>query len=348
MKKNLFFISVAVLALSSCNNDTVVDENLSANQPKEIAFQAIATPATRAGNQYAVDGETFPTDIDMMVAAYQVEAEGGSAGVYYDATPFKYQYAGGASNSTVNANYWGGDPARYWPLTPAYINFLAIANANADNATGVTWGTDKADEVEIVMADNSSAQRDLMYARGNGAVTKPTGNTLEFPAKIDMKFYHAQAWIDFKVKAKTAVETGITVNSITLNDAVYNGTYTVTHTNYDAKTTQSVAGEWSALGTAKSIAVPGWTAAALTTDFVTVGNGLMIVPDDASTADFSGFTINYTFDGKTYTYTYAPDSKSVDQKKHYTYEITFQLHEIFVNATVADWTDQTATAITIQ
>jgi hypothetical protein len=345
MKKNLFFISVAVLALSSCNNDTVVDENLSANQPKEIAFQAITTPTTRA----AVDGTTFPTDIDMMVAAYQVEAEGGSAGVYYDATPFKYQYAGGASNSTVNANYWGGNPARYWPLTPAYINFLAIANANADNATGVTWGTDKADEVEIVMADNSSAQRDLMYARGNGAVTKPTGNTLEFPAKIDMKFYHAQAWIDFKVKAKTAVETGITVNSITLNNAVYNGTYTVTHTNYDATASQSVAGVWDITGTTpQSIAVPGWTAAALTTDFVTVGNGLMIVPDGTSAADFSGFTINYTFDNKTYTYTYAPDSRSVEQGKHYTYEITFQLHEIYVNASVEDWDDQTATDITIQ
>ena len=74
----------------------------------------------------------------------------------------------------------------------------------------------------------------------------------------------------------------------------------------------------------------------------------MIVPDDTSADDFTSFTIAYSFDGKDYTYTYTPASKSVDQKKHYIYEITFQLHEIFINPSVEDWSDQSATAITIQ
>lgn len=344
MKKYLFILAAAALGFASCSNDDVVAENTTVNQQKEIAFMALAQPSTRA----AIDGTTFPTTLDMMVTAYQVEATGGSAGVYFDATPFKYQYAGGASAPAVNASYWGGTTARYWPLTPAYINFLAIANANADNATDVTWGSNKADQVVIVMSDNSSAQRDLMYARGDGEVTQ-SSNTLTFPAKVDMQFHHAQAWIDFKVKAKTDVETAITVNSITLNGAKYNGTYTVTHTAYNGKTGQSVAGAWSALpSTGTDKLVPNWTAAALTTSFVTVGNGLMIVPDDAATDDFESFTINYTFDGKTYEYTYTPASKSVDQKKHYIYEITFQLHEIFINPTVEDWQDQTATELTVQ
>ena len=340
MKKNLFLIAVAALALGACSSDETVDQN-NKTQQKEIAFQALSTPNTRA----AVDGTAFPTTLDMKVAAYQVEATGGTAGVYFDATTFKYQYAGGSASGS--GSYWGGETAKYWPLTPAYINFLAIANANADNATGVTWGTNKADQVEIVMSDNSSAQRDLMYAIGQGEVTQ-SGNTLTFPNKVDMEFKHAQAWIDFKVKANSTTETAITINSIKLNGAKYNGTYTVTHTGYNAKIGQGVAGAWSALGDAQSIAVPGWTAAALTTSFVTVGNGLMIVPDDAATDDFTSFTINYTFDGKTYEYTYTPDSKSVDQAKHYIYEITFRLHEIFINPTVDDWADQTATAVTIQ
>jgi hypothetical protein len=332
MKKNLFFISVAVLALSSCNNDTVVDENLSANQPKEITFQAITTPTTRA----AVDGTDFPTDVDMKVAAYQVEAEGGTAGEYFGATTF-----------SKGTTYWGATPAKFWPLTAAYINFLAIANANADNATGVTWTYPTDGKVAIVMSDNSSAQRDLMYAIGSGAVTQST-NALSFPAKIDMEFKHAQAWVDFKVKAKTDAETAITINSITLNGAVYEGKFTVTHTGYNANSSssQSVAGAWTDLGTAKPLAVPGWTAAALTTDFVTVANGLMIVPDDAVTSDMTGFTIDYTFDGKNYTYTYS-DAKSVDQAKHYIYEITFELHEVLVNPTVEDWADQSASSITV-
>lgn len=361
MKKFFLLVPVAALAMTACtseSNEFVGDKQ---QAQREIAFSALTQPNTRA----AVDGTAFPTTLDMMVTAYQVEATGGSAGVYFDATPFKYQYAGGVSNSSVNASYWGGEPARYWPLTEAYINFLAIANANADNATGVTWGSNKADNVQIVMSDNSSAQRDLMYARGDGDVTK-SGNTLSFDPKVDMEFHHAQAWIDFKVKAKTSVETAITINSITLTGASYAGTYTVTHANYDAKTSQSVSGAWSALGAkgqtsggtdtsvaldvaqnATAIVVPGWSATTLTTDFVTVGRGLMIVPDDAATDDFLSFTISYTYDSKDYTYTYTPASRSVDQKKHYIYEITFQLHEIYINPTVEDWADQTATAITV-
>ena len=341
--KKLFLFSVAALVFCACSNDTVVSDSNSVIEPKEMSFAPLTKPNTRS----AIDGAAFPTELDMMVTAYQVEATGGSAGLYFDATPFKYQYAAGATNSTANPSNWGGTPARYWPLTPAYINFLAIANANANNTTGVTWGTNKADQVTIVMSDNSTEQRDLMYAIGNGEVTQ-TGNTLSFPNQVNMEFKHAQAWIDFKVKANGTPETGITVNSITLTGAKYNGTYTVTHTAYNAKTGQSVAGAWSALGDAQNVAVPGWTAAALTTSLVTVGNGLMIVPDDAGTGDFTSFTIAYTYDGKNYSYTYTPASTNVDQAKHYIYEITFKLHEIFINPSVEDWADQTATAVTIQ
>lgn len=342
MKKYLFLASVAALSFTACTNETEEFVGAgSANQQQEIGFFALNQKATKA----AVDGTAFPTTLDMMVTAYQVEATGGSAGVYFNETPFKYQYVGGSASGS--GSYWGGNPAKYWPLTPAYINFLAIANANADNATDVTWGTNKADQVTIVMGNNSTDQRDLMYARGDGAVTQ-SGNALTFPDKVDMTFKHAQAWIDFKVKANSSTETAITVNSITLTGAKYNGTYTVTHTAYNAKTGQSVAGAWSALGDAQNIAVPGWSATALTTSFATVGNGLMIVPDDAVTGDFTSFTINYTFGGKTYEYTYTPASTQVEQAKHYIYEITFKLHEIFVAPTVTDWEDQSATSVDIQ
>lgn len=331
MKKYLYLIPVAALAMTACTNES--NEYVGSPESREISFMPVSQMATRA----AVDGTAFDTETSMKVTAYQVEATGGSAEVYFDATTF-----------SKGATYWGGSPAKYWPLTAAYINFLAIANANADNATGVTWGTDKADEVVIVMSDNSSAQRDLMYARGNGEVEQD-GNILDFPDKVDMVFKHAQAWIDFKVKANDTPETGITINSITLNGAKYSGTYTVTQENYDAKTGQSVAGVWSdlpALGT--NVAVPGWPATALTTSLVTVGNGLMIVPDDDNeTADFTSFTIEYEYDSKTYTYTYTPTTRNVDQAKHYIYEITFQLHEILIYPTITDWADQSATEVTI-
>jgi hypothetical protein len=334
MKKNLFFISVAVLALSSCNNDTVVDENLSANQPKEITIQAIATPTTRT----AVDGTTF-TPTTMEVAAWDVT----NGRDFFTATTF-----------TKDASTWKG--SKYWPLSAAYINFLAYTELNAGSATWNLAGDGKAASgVTLVMADNKTAQKDLMYAIGNGEVSQ-TANSLSFPDNVEMTFKHAQAWICFKADAYDATSGGkVTLKSITLNGAKYNGTFTVTHTNYNASSEQAVTGAWSALGDAQNVAVPNWTAATIAYDAdgdgVTVGDGLLIVPDgDNATADFTSFTIAYSLDGNDYTYTYAPltaAAANVDQAKKYTFKINFHLHEIEIAPTITDWVEGGPTDVPI-
>lgn len=343
MKKYLFLASVAALSFTACTNETEEFTGTgSANQQQEIAFFPVNQKATRAADtyQYAIDGTTFPTDLNMYVAAYQVEP---TAANFFEGTQFVYNNAAGAAGSSAK---WGGATARYWPLSPCYINFLAYANVTGSAAFN---NTNYASAAVVTQTDNSSAQTDLMYAIGNGAVTQ-SDNTLTFPTKVDMQFKHAQAWMDFYVKANSATETAITVNSITLKGAKYAGTYTITHTNYNSKTSQSVAGAWTSLGGAANVVVPGWSATALTTSFVQVGKGLLVVPDDDSdTNDWTSFVVNYTLDGKTYNYEYtAPDEPgaTVEQAKHYIFNITFNLHEIFVQATVADWTDAT-TAVSI-
>lgn len=341
MKKLLLF-SVAALAFCACSNDAVVSENKPTYEPKEISFAPLTKPNTRAADtyQYAINGTTFPTDLNMYVAAYQVTP---SPSNYFGGTKFIYNNAGGAAGSSAK---WGGETPKYWPLSPAYINFLAYANVTGSAAFNAT---NYASEAVITQTNNSSTQTDLMYAIGHGEVTQ-SDNTLTFPTKVDMQFKHAQAWIDFYVAASNANGAAITVNSITLHGAKYSGTYTITHTAYNATTGQSVAGTWTNVGDGAFVTVPGWNAAALTTSLVQVGKGLLIVPDDDNqTGDFDSFTVNYTLGGKTYNYTYIPTSRNVDQAKHYVYNITFTLHEIFVAATVADWTDHTpATEVSIQ
>ncbi|MBQ6746301.1 MAG: fimbrillin family protein [Bacteroidaceae bacterium] len=340
MKKYLFLVSVAALTFSSCSDQSTefVGDSV-AKQAREISFSPVARPTTRTAAdtyQYAIDGPTFPTDLNMYVAAYQVAP---TATNYFAGTQFTY---------SGSSNIWNGATKRYWPLSPAYINFLAYANVTGTanfNATNYASGA------VISQSDNSSAQTDLMYAIGNGAVTK-SGNDLTFPAaNVPMEFKHAQGWIDFYVKAYSDVETAITVNSITLKGAKYAGTYTITHTNYNADSDQEVSGAWSGLAAAKDAAVPGWNATALTTSLVEVSHGLMVCPDDDdATNDWTSFVINYTVDSKTYDFEYlapAAPGANVDQAKHYVYNITFKLHEILVAATVADWTDVTATNVTV-
>lgn len=328
--KKFFLFSVAALAFCACSSDEIVSENNVANQqPKEISFAPLTMPNTRA----AVDGTGFPTDLSMMVTAYDAEKRG----VFFDATTF----------SKGSSTTWAGTPSKYWPLAPATINFLAIANANADNETGVTWGSNKADQVTIVMSDNSTAQRDLMYACGTGSVTQ-TSNALEFPTNVPMIFKHAQAWIKFTVKANSATEVSkLTVNSITLNSVSCAGTYVVTHANYDKTAAQrtaatpagyldgSVSGVWSSYsasaGNKAVIQAGGYSA--LSTSEQAFGD-LMVVPDQG----MASFTINYTVDNNTYNYTYTPASTSLAQATKYVYNISFGLHEILIAPTVAEWT----------
>lgn len=331
MKKLLF--SVAALAFCACSNDEVVSENKPTYEPKEISFAPLTKPNTRA----AVDGTGFP-NINMMVTAYDAS----NTRAFFDATTFS------KSGTTWVAG-------KYWPLAPATINFLAIANANEDNATGVTWGENKADGVTIVMSDNSTEQRDLMYACGTGSVTQ-TGNALSFPDNVPMTFYHAQAWVKFTVKANTSTEaSAITVNSITLNSVSCAGTFAVTHANYDKTAAQrtaatpagalngSVSGVWSDYsanaGNKAAVKADGFV---LSTSEQPFGD-LMVVPDQG----MASFTINYTLDGKSYNFTYIPTSTTLAQKTKYVYNITFHLHEILIAPTVDNWADGGSTNINL-
>lgn len=330
MKKSLFLIPVAALAFAACSNDTTVEQNTTMNQPKEIAFTAFTQPNTRA----AVDGTTFPTTYTMQVAAYDATASAN----YFDATEFSY-----------GTSTWKG--SRYWPFTPATINFLAYTELTAGSAT---WNaTNPARAVTLVMGDNKTAQKDLMYACGTGTVTQTT-NTLTFPTNVPMEFKHAQAWVKFTVQAGDATSaSAITVNSITLNSVSCQGTFTVTHTNWDQTKTArdadaskngSVSGVWSAYDTyAGNVAAVGAVGYSTFSTSVQDFASLMVVPDQG----MASFTINYTLGGNTYNYTYTPASTSLAQATKYIYNIKLTVHEIEIVPSVVDWTTGSTTAVNI-
>lgn len=319
MKKVLFMISVAAVAFTSCSNESTEYVG-SGPEQKEIAFSPLVQKATRA----AVDGSTFPTTSTMQVAAYDATAGEN----YFAATEFSH------ATST-----WKG--GKYWPLTAATINFLAYTGFTAGTAT---WNaTNPASAVELAMGDNRSAQNDLMYACGTGTVEQ-IGNGLTFPENVPMVFKHAQAWIKFTVQAGDATTaSALTINKITLNSVSCQGTYTVTHTNWDqtkaardadASKNGSVAGVWSAYNTyAGNIdAAPAGGYSTLNTSVQDFAS-LMVVPNQG----MASFTINYTVDGNTYNYTYTPASTTLAQATKYIYNIKLTLHEIEIVPSVTDW-----------
>lgn len=349
MKKFMFLIPVAALAMTACTNET--NEFVGSDQAREISFAPVAQPNTRA--TAAIDGETFPTDYNFFISAFAVDANGD----YFN----KAEYA----REGESGNTWSGKDAsnkQYWPLSTETLNFLAVTKSDTDG-TNTTFGTNTPDayasKVVVSLGDNRTTQHDLMFSYARAAVTK-NGNTLTYNSgnNVAMAFKHAQAWVNFTVKAAddATAAAGIVVTGIQLKQAVYNGTATVTLANYNSKSdalSHTLAWDETAYTSATKydVDVPAnkTTFSNVTvnsTSKTAAGDGLMIVPNPTKTggdlnASFTTFIVSYTLNGNAYTFEYTPTDaqKRMEPAHKYDFNITFTLHEIKVDATVTDWTD---------
>lgn len=351
MKKNLFILAVAAVALASCSSDDTIAENskVGNNQQKEIAFKAFATPTTRA----AVQGTTFP-DQSMEVVAYQTDP---SATNYFTKTTF-------AQNGSTGI--WKGTTARYWPLSEAKLNFFAVSGAGV-NAADITISSTllKTNVAEVtykkagaVGSYTNATQSDIMYAFGRGYVEQ-SGNALHFnsgtttDAPVDMVFKHTMSLIKFQVKAANEASEAIKINTIKLNGASYTGALKLTADDAITANTgvPTITVAWTPDATEDNVTVPVIQNYTLSDDaYYPADNAtwasLIVVPN--ATKGFDSFTVNYTFDGHTYDYTYTPSPVvPVAAGNVYTYQLNFQLHEITISPSVTAWATGASSAVNI-
>lgn len=337
MKKNLFILAAAAVALASCSSDDLISENAAAKggQPMEIALNPVSKVATRAASATTpvVEDAVYPDELTMQVAAYSgpLSSTTWSAGGYFGKTPF---------NGT-NATSWTGNPKRYWPLSDAFVSFLAVAGVE-DVDVNFTASTYASGAVVKYDGDSFTAQTDLMYAGQQEKVTK-TGNKLTYPDDVDMEFKHALAWLQFNVKsASDDYDERFAITKIVINGASQTGTFTIDNTGYDTKdATLNPTGTWGNAPqdyTTADYDVPNSaiTLTNLTTTFQPCGQALLV---PKSTGAFSKFTIYYTFDGKDYTFDYTPETTILAQATKYVYNITFKMTEIVIDPVVTAWTD---------
>ena len=326
MKKFLFFAASAIALFASCQKTEVNYEG----NPQEISFFAVNQTATKA----PVEGNAFPVDYNMQVAAYLAAGDGVAVGGanYFDGVTFAH-----------GGTYWAG--GKYWPVSAATLNFLAVAPQVNSVVTTEFDGTTVVSESTTTVAGNSTAatQYDVMYA-----VARKEKTAGSAPGAVDAVFKHAYSWLDFKFKVSNT-ETGaptIKINSVTVYDVATDGTLTVAVTNATSSTVEMTATpSWSATGVSTGIAVPEKTATGVLTKTDNLTNtlteyykGLLLVPEKP----MSKFVIDYTTtlggDVHNFTYTYTPATALTwDAGKKYTYEITMTLSQIEVTPSVTDW-----------
>jgi hypothetical protein len=329
MKKNLFLISVAALAFAACTNETTEYVGDTSPASREIAISPLAQKATRATTTTgAIESTTYPDNLDMQVSAYAFSSPADatwSSAVYFGKTTF-----------TGTGDNWVASPKKYWPLTDAYLSFLAVAGVDAaDVSMDITNSTTAAYD-----ADSWTAQTDLMYAAQQEHVVK-NGNILTFPDDVDMTFHHALALLKFNVRVPSGATYNdqIAVTKIVIKNGVKTGTLTLGYSNYNTVGTPTLTHTWGSYGSATDIEVPNSAkAASLKNDgtYDECGTAL-VVPKNA--VSFDSFVIYYTINGVAYTFEYTPASTVLNQETKYIYNITFTLNEIIIDPEVENWID---------
>ena len=337
--KRFFFLAVAATAmLAACNKTEIVP----ISDPQEISFVAVNKVTTKA----PVDGTTFLTGDNMDVVAYLAAGDGATAGTYFTETLF---------TNVSGTKTWAGK--RYWPLSDATINFLAVTNTGGGVTGHVQNDFDSTIPASKVVSDltgnNETTQTDLMFAAGQGTHQQGAAYT-----NVGMVFKHALSWINFKVKTGNGLSDAdpkIAINSITLNNVPVNGTLTVTNGNYATTgaecVTANLGATWSFTDRVNMKLIESGIVTdayaddlLLTGDYIKFGgNGVLVVPSNQTS-----FTINYTItqpDGtpNTFNYTYNLAGDWTMAKK-YVYNITMTLSEILIEPTVTPWGDAIETS----
>ena len=170
-----------------------------------------------------------------------------------------------------------------------------------------------------------------------------------------MVFKHTMSLIKFQVKAADATSCAIKINSIKLNGASYTGALKLTADDAITANTgnPTITVAWTPDATENNVTVPNISNHTLTQTYAPADGGaegtwasLIVVPN--ATKGFDSFTVNYTFDGHTYDYTYTPSPVvPVVAGNVYTYQLNFQLHEITISPSVTAWATGASSEVNI-
>ncbi len=263
---------------------------------------------TGAMTKAPVTDATFPTEQTMFVYGWNNDGKA----KYFEPNPTEFAY-----DNTKAA--WDGNTAQYYPATGA-LDFVAFTQAPSANTDHLTY--------TLTLADNTGAQHDLMASayvagkkKGDGTVTLPFHHTLSL------------VQVNFKCTG-----TNVQIKSVALTDTKQAGTATVTYATADDATEPTVV--WAASGEDKTL--KNDTGASLTAGAASAEYAYFLaVPE--STND-KQLTIEYILNGNTFTHPIDIDN-AFDPATKYVFDITIGMAEVLFDATVVDWTPETASPV---
>ena len=276
MKKLVFILLAASVALVSCTKADSGLQRVDELQPQEIGIRALNGSITKA----AINGTAMPTKRQLVVSTHHYKtADPAVAGSGIDSTYFKnITFSYDANGSEGN---WR--EGKYWPKD-GKLDFLAFScegyqsvahpaaavpdivlqledNYDAEKSTypgrtgihptSVTWGDADgcvAGKLVLEIPDNSNAQDDILYAAVNGQThINGTGTP--------MAFKHAEAVLAFvpytNISYNDTINVGITLEKIAFTSLKFSGKLTVLNPGVKGGEGE-LSASWSDLGETKT------------------------------------------------------------------------------------------------
>ncbi len=316
--KKIFLLATAAMVMAGCAQN---DEVALPDSKQEIGFNAYTEIPSRSAIYDAADAAALPTDPMKVTAVYSNDAS-----TYLDYfEDYKFVH---------NGTNWSGEIPAFYPLSGT-MKFAAYCTTGTLGT--VAWDVSENTIKSVALPLTLDGNTEVFYSdleENVDCATKPV---------VSLNFRHALALMKFTVVGADAdAASKITINSITVNDAVLSGTANVTF-----GTTSSVSWTNQSAGVAEPVV--GSAVQALTTEVKDYGTGLLIVPSTPMS-----FTINYdlvapndtTLSGLTYTHNLG---NAHEAGKKYVYALTIGLNEIKCDATVTAYGSGTGAGnVTIQ
>ena len=377
--KKIFLSVLAVAALVSCTKmDTAYEA------PQEIGFVAVGSNITKA----PVDGDVYPTDLNMYVNAYVHSTTAPASPDYISNGEFKYKTAisetttTDGTTTTTSTNVWGGWNSStsqanpyYWPneKTLHFSGYSKSSNAIASNASY----NPATDELSITNyspgVGTAEGANDLMWFPST-KYTQPNGygKTTKY---VPVNMYHTCSWITFMVQGD--ITTGATNSSYKITSLTMNGvdmtanvtctgnaslaqatlpTYVVWTSNTDQTEVYNVGVNGNGIelkGTYTSETSKSPTNIE-TGEKTTVGGNIVVIPQKPGTINlawtYSSSTTNVVNDSATGLSLKLNDGNTLkwEPGKHYIYTITIKANEILIAPAPVDWTDMGNNNVTVE
>lgn len=225
MKKSLFILATAAIALASCSNDKTVAINETLNDENEITFRPLVKRVMRAPG---IDATT------LQGPGFTVFATKGSdfSEIYFNETAFTWD---GTSSYTSATKY-------YWPSSGT-LDFYAYAyNGAADQVEH----TPQKKAFTVTPNSAAASQTDLVFANTNGKSKAGTydGGTKQYGKDgVPLNFRHAESKVTVQLKnSSTALK--VTVSDVAIGYLNTTGTYTYSGSTTNANTDAENTGEY--------------------------------------------------------------------------------------------------------